>query len=367
MADDKLTQKAGDNAQQVQVDTVIINNGLTEGQVRQIYSEMSVRAKEEYTAEANQTVEKRITDFENILIQRIEKIENGFKAFADPEFQLELKKAQVTSACTDKEADYEMLSELLLHRIENKDNRRVKASISKAVEIVDKIDDDALCGLTVAYSILQFSPVSQGIHDGLEILDKLFYKLITQNLPRGSSWISYLDILDVIRFSDFASFKKLHDYYFDSLSGYTASGIKKESEEYIKALAILRNANLYKDVLLDHELLEGYVRLPVTKLNNYKDLTKTVWDAEKGGFKNAELNETEHKAFDEITKLYSKDPKLNKCLKENFAKMWNSFESLSKIQEWWDTIPKQFSITPIGKVLAHANAQRYERIPEISF
>ena len=132
-------------------------------------------------------------------------------------------------------------------------------------------------------------------------------------------------------------------------------------------MAILRNANLYKDVLLDHELLEGYVRLPVTKLNNYKDLTKTVWDAEKGGFKNAELNETEHKAFDEITKLYSKDPKLNKCLKENFAKMWNSFESLSKIQEWWDTIPKQFSITPIGKVLAHANAQRYERIPEISF
>ena len=141
MADEKLTQKAkdhvqqaGDNAQQIQVETVIINNGLNESQVRAICSEMSYKAMEEYTAESHLTVEKRISDFANVLIPRIEKIENGFEAFADPEFQVELKKAQISSACTDREADYEMLAELLLHRVENKDNRRVKASITKAVE-----------------------------------------------------------------------------------------------------------------------------------------------------------------------------------------------------------------------------------------
>lgn len=99
MADEKLTQKAkdhvqqaGDNAQQIQAGTVIINNGINEVQARELYSEMSKKAMKEYTAESHSLIEKRITDFANILIPRIEKIENGLEAFADPEFQVELKK-----------------------------------------------------------------------------------------------------------------------------------------------------------------------------------------------------------------------------------------------------------------------------------
>lgn len=92
MAENKQTQKAGDNSQQIQASTVIINKGIDEAQVRKICSEVSHKAMEEYTAESYLTVEKRISDFANVLIPRIEKIENGFEAFADPEFQVELKK-----------------------------------------------------------------------------------------------------------------------------------------------------------------------------------------------------------------------------------------------------------------------------------
>ena len=224
MADEKLTQKAkdhvqqaGDNAQQIQAETVIINNGINEAQARELYSEMSKKAMKEYTAESHSLIEKRITDFANILIPRIEKIENGLEAFADPEFQVELKKAQVASACTDKEADYEMLSELLLHRIENKDNRRAKASISKAVEIVDKIEDDGLCGLTVVYLAEKISVNMGEIKKGLSILNDTFSNVINTDLPTGISWISYLDILDVIRASDLSEFRKFEEYCFISI------------------------------------------------------------------------------------------------------------------------------------------------------
>ena len=231
MAENKQIQKAGDNAQQFQGNTINVYNGLNEAQVRHIYSEMSIKAMEEYTAEAHKTIEKRLKDFAEILIPRIEKIENGFAAFADPEFQVELKKAQVASACTDKEADYEMLSELLLHRIENRDNRRAKASISKAVEIVDKIEDDGLCGLTVVYLAEKISVNMGEIRKGFSILNDSFSKIINTDLPTGNSWISYLDILDAIRASNMSEFRKFSDYYFDRFNGYSSVGICKNSND----------------------------------------------------------------------------------------------------------------------------------------
>ena len=82
MADDKLIQKAGDNAQQIQGQTINVYYGLDETQVRQIYKDMSQKAMEEYTAESHLTIEKRINDFANVLVPRIERIENGFEMLA---------------------------------------------------------------------------------------------------------------------------------------------------------------------------------------------------------------------------------------------------------------------------------------------
>lgn len=371
MADEKLTQKAkdhvqqaGDNAQQIQVETVIINNGLNESQVRAICSEMSYKAMEEYTAESHLTVEKRISDFANVLIPRIEKIENGFEAFADPEFQVELKKAQISSACTDREADYEMLAELLLHRVENKDNRRVKASITKAVEIVDKIDDDALQALTVAYSVIQFSPANGMIKDGLNTLNHLFGQLPIKQLPKDDSWISYLDILDVIRPSQFGNFKRFIELYSEKLTGYTTVGIKKDSENYYKALEILNKANLGENVFVEHELLDGYLRLPIPYKNHILE-TKQYVIFHLGINSVIIFDENAKSAINQVWELYEKNDELTNQIKEKFAELFNSFESLVVVKEWWDNIPNSFSVTPIGKVLAHANAQRYTQLPEI--
>ena len=374
MADEKLTQKAkdhvqqaGDNAQQIQAGTVIINNGINESQARELYSEMSKKAMKEYTAESHLLIEKRIADFANVLIPRIEKIENGFEAFSDPEFQIELKKAQVASACTDKEADYEMLSELLLHRIENKDNRRAKASISKAVEIVDKIEDDGLCGLTVVYLAEKISVNIGEIGKGLSILNDILSKVINVELPIGSYWTSYLDILDVIRVSDINEFKKFYEYCYERFSGYTTIGICKKSTEYEKAVEILKSVRLNENTLIPHELLDGYVRLPLPILADFSNLKKNVALPNTPLLVQFNLYENEISALKSIEKLYSQDHTRKEEVKNAFFDLLNSFDSLRKIKDWWDSIPRYFSITPIGQVLAHANAQRYIEIPDIEF
>ena len=47
---------------------------------------------QDYTKEAYRIAEERITCFENKLLPRIEEIENAIPMFADPVFQVQLKK-----------------------------------------------------------------------------------------------------------------------------------------------------------------------------------------------------------------------------------------------------------------------------------
>ena len=365
VANEKLTQKAkdhvqqaGDNSQQIQASTVIINNGINEIQARELYSEMSKKAMQEYTAESHLLIEKRIADFENVLIPRIEKIENGFESFADPEFQLELRKAQVSSACTDREADYEMLTELLIHRVENKDNRRVKASISKAVEIVDKIDDESLTALTVVYSVLNLLPLSGSIKSGFEMMNSLLNSVANTELPNDYNWISYLDILDILRPTSFGKFKKLSEYYFETLTGYTAVGINKDSENYKKAKENLAGANMNIGVLVEHELLDGYVRLPIPEINNYQGLTLGKMIPNTNVFVPIKVEKREIDVLDSIWELYSNEFDKKEIIKQNYNSLWNQYDNLKRIETWWNSFPTSFTITPIGEVLAHANAQR---------
>lgn len=367
MDNEKMKQIAGKDSQQIQGQTINIYNGISESDVRKICSEMTFIAMEKYSVESHFTVEKRIKDFAEILIPRIEKIENGFESFADPEFQLELTKAQVSAACTDKEADYEMLSELLAQRVEKKDNRRIKASISKAVEIVDKIEDDGLCGLTVAYAILRLSPLTGYIKTGLKVLDDMYSKLITISLPVGNSWTSYLDILDVIRVSNVGSFKKLNTIFEELLSGYTVVGIKKDSEDYKKALNILKEVGLNESFLVDHELLDGYVRVPLVKNGRFDGVKNSIIIPGFNVTIPIELVDEQKTALRNICELYDNNPSLMGDVKRRFNELFGNYHNLQIVQEWWDSLHHSFSITPIGEVIAHANAKRYIDIPELSF
>ena len=78
-----------------------------------------------------------------------------------------------------------MLTELLAHRVEKKSDRKTKASISKAVEIVDQIDDDALCGLTVVYAINSWATVAGHILSRLTHHERSIFSSV---LPRPPNW-----------------------------------------------------------------------------------------------------------------------------------------------------------------------------------
>lgn len=359
MTVDKQTQKAGENSQLMQAGTIYIYNGIDEKRAREICAETYAVARRDFTADAYACANERVQQFENSLLPRMLEIEGALSAFSDPAFQFLLTSAQRTAAATERDVDYDMLAELLVCRIAKGANRKNRTGISRAVEIIDKIDDDALCALTVVHAVNKVLPLSGYCKSGLKVLDNLFEKLIYMDLPSGTDWIEHLDILDAVRINSIGSFKKTLEYYPERLEGYSSAGICINSDEYKKAMDMLSETGLDSSFLVPNELLDGYARIPIVN----KDAIERIF---KLPIQQDEINEKEIEALEAIWSLYTTDSTAKEAAISAFMQEWGSYPSLQKLHTWWDTLPVAFDITQVGTVLAHTNARRCDKtIPEL--
>lgn len=359
----KQIQEAGDNSQQLQADKMIVNIGIDEKRAREIYHEMNLQVRRDYSQEALAVANSRVAEFENQLLPKMEAVEGALEAFADPSFQLLLIEAQKTAASTERPADYDLLSELLIHRFQKGENRITRAGISRAVEIVDEISDEALLGLTVFHSVSYFFPASGDIHQGLNVLNDLFGKLFYNKLPTGNEWLDHLDILDAVRINSFGNLKKIQQYYPETLVGYIEVGIEKESENYHKAIELLTSNNLPQNILVDHALNSNFSRMNLSNRNQIDSLTLQHQIQIDGNsvLVPIPLKEGQKNAIRSIYDLYKQDETIKQENIKVFMEEWDKRQNLQTLREWWDSIGTSIQLTSVGKVLAHSNAQRCDK------
>lgn len=311
----KHTQQAGDNSQQMQANniTIINNNGLTEEQVnervKKVVNELIPVAIKEYTEEARETANERIAKLENFILPRISQVDGMMESFADPAFQRLLVKAEQEAAVSERDADYELLTELLVCHVQKGDDRKNRAGIIKATEIVDMVDNDALCGLTIINTLESIKPAWGNVSEGLAVLNRLYKKLEYMDLPMGIEWLEHLDALGAIRLSSgITTLKKFSEYYPGVLTGYACVGIKKGSEEHKKAVELLSTVNIGRSGLVDNYFLDGYVRLEIVNKNHIDSLK--IADSE--GVHN--IRPDEKKIFDDIWNMYEKNSALQNMI-----------------------------------------------------
>lgn len=360
---DKQSQKGGDLSTNIQAESMILNVGIDEKRAREIYHEMNLQVKKDYSLEALEIANKRVTEFEDSLMSKMEGVDGALEAFSDPSFQLLLVEAQKTAASTERPADYDLLSELLIHRFEKGENRFTRAGISRAVEIVDEIADDALLGLTVLHAVSTFFPVSGDINNGLNILNDLFGKLFYEKLPVGQDWLDHLDILDAVRLNTFGNLKKIQEYYPEQLTGYIDVGIEKNSENHDKAIEILKNTNLSQNILINHAFNDGFLRLNISHKNQISSLSLQQQIVENGKIKilPTSLSQEQINAIKSVYELYKQDSKIKQENIKLFMEEWDKKANLKILKEWWNNLDILIQITSVGKVLAHSNAQRCDK------
>jgi len=357
------SQKGGDNSTNVQAQQMIVHIGIDEKRAREIYQEMNMQLRNDYTQEALTVANSRIKEFEDSLMPKMAQVDGALEAFADPSFQLLLIEAQKTAAATERPADYDLLSELLIHRFKKGENRIARAGISLAVDIVDKVADDALLGLTVMHAVDSFIPLTGDIHQGLDVLDNLFGKIIYSRLPIGQEWLDHLDILDAVRINPLGGLKKIGQYYTEVLSGYVDVGIEKNTENYNRAVEIVKKAGLPVDSLIEHAFNNDFVRIRACNRNGIGELIINVTSSYFGGVTHSQnkLSKEQVDALESVYDLYSQDGEKKQKNIQLFIAEWDRRPNLKILREWWDNIGVSVTTTSVGKVLAHSNAQRCDK------
>jgi len=365
----RQSQKGGDNSTNIQAEHMVMQVGIDEKRAREVFQEMNLQLRMEYTQEALDIANARVSEFEESLMPKMEQVDGALEAFADPSFQLLVIEAQKTAASTERPADYDLLSELLVHRFKKGENRIARAGISLAVGIVDKVSDDALLGLTVAHAVNSFYPITGNIYQGLDVLNELFGKVLYGKLPMGQEWLDHLDILNAVRLNSFGSLKKIEQYYPEILAGYTDVGIEQGSDNHTKAVEILENNNLPRDLLIDHSFNAKFQRIFVTNREQIESITLQQQVLHEGSFVLVPVNlsQDQIKAINSIYDLYSNDGELKQSNIKLFMAEWDNRPNLKVLKEWWDKIPIILTITSAGKVLAHSNAQRCDnKLPPLN-
>ena len=357
----KQSQNAGDNSTQMQATT--INNyystisGIDETRARDICKEEFAIARQNWTKEAVMIADQRVHQLEDKLMPMMLAHDKSLSFFGDPAFQLTLRQAQISAASSDRESDYEMLSKLLLHRIEQGNNLDRRLGVCKAIEIVNQVTEEALIALTMVYVVTKFIPVSNNVSEGLSVLDKLYGRILDGNkLPTENSWMENLDLLSAIRLGvqNISKFKKFDEFIPSKLKKYLVSGIDEKSEEFNELRNEFIKVGLPVNCFVQHGLKPNFVKLDI---NEEIEKIHITLKCDNGSMLTIPLSEEQKSVVSKAISLLKKDESTNSSTKELLLDKWNKYPNLKTIKDWWNSLPLYFSITPSGVALANAYAQ----------
>ena len=300
-----------------------------EEKAKQISEYSAKQIMKEYFSNADELAQKRMNDFENRFIPKLAKIENALEIFNDPAFKLIYRKAQIQAATTTRESDYNILSELLIHRYKKQNNKASYVGINGAIEILEQISDESLVALTVVTTIFMgICPTTSNITDGLNSMNILFESLLFCDLPNNNDWLDQLDILKAIRLNSFSWLTKLKDFYLQDLDGYFCVGIDRDSENYLQAINLLKHYGL-ENILVDHELIDNHVRLPLTRTTEIDKLNKI----QSNGLV-LPLSQEKKECLHKVVDLYDKATDKKNIVLNKFYEKFDGFSTLKTIHDW---------------------------------
>ncbi len=363
----KSTQKANDNAIQIQADTVKL--GLTEEDVRAMMIYEGKRILAESKLIASDVAIERINAYIDVLIPRLIKAEI-IQAFSDPAIQVLLNKTEKTALCTNRESDYEMLSELLINRVKKGNDYVVKAATNKAVEIIEDISEEALLGITLLFAVKKLVPEAGISNVGIQVLDSLYGKLINNDkLPVEQYWIENLELVQAIRIIPFSADSKFNEILYKSLEGYFMDGINNSSERYKEVVKKISEANLPPSLLVKNPYLDGYYLLAfswIEKIGEIK-INRLLGNQKVIEFG---LTDKQIDLLKDIYNSYEKNPNNINLIKNKFKEQLKEYSNLEKVSLWWDNnVANKFNVqlTPVGNILAQVNAKRLDdRVPGLN-
>ncbi len=348
MTGSEQSQKGGQGSKQVQIaGDYIVNVGITEERAQEISLANARRVVEEFAVESHQILQARVEELDQRVIKNLSNVD-ALDSFADPAFIRSYKKAQEGAASSERPADYDMLAALLIDRAKNPRERPRIVGIDGAIDIVDRIDSEALRALTVSNAVAQWTATSPVIALGLDLFESIYSSLLDGPLPEGTDWLDHLDALNALRRNPLSGMKKMEQYYGEQLNGYIAPGAAFDAAPQFVGADLAEEP--WPVLVLPHELKNGHVRIGVP---NGAALEKMLRHAGKS---ETYVQTVMSQAASEFGLGQQDD-----LARTELMNKIHELPSFGAVAEWWDRhADSGYYITPIGRALARANAFRLD-------
>ena len=368
---------SGAGSQQIQIAGDLVQVlSVTEQRAVEIAREQSRIAIQDFTAEASAQAAIRMERVVNKVVDELS-TRGLLESFADPAFQVLLRKTQLHAATTSEDADYELLSKLLLERAE-KPSKPIHMVVTRAVEVVEYIDPEALMGLMFLWVAVGVGPAGSDPKAGLAAIDNLVSKLLSDGeLPSRSGWLQRLDSMGCIHYRPMGQSIQIGmaewlDVLLNQRSGYVCEGIFPADVDAMRAKLNRIIPNL-GSIVVEHSFLPGRFRINAISsaqlLRNLKDQLELMRSLK------AQLHSEAIRLLPILPMLEGLSAKqelanlllearldtVNAEAKANLLKYVEAqLPNLQKLRDWWDGLSGLTQITPVGIAIAFSNAKRFD-------
>jgi hypothetical protein len=372
-------QRSGPGSQQIQVAGDLVMVGLTQERAIEMVREQARLAVQEFTAEAECVALERINSFGEKLVGDLAEL-GLLKAFADPAFQVLLRKAQLHAAATTEDSDHELLSKLLSERAAEP-SKPMHMVVTRAAEVVEQIDTVALRGMLFLWFAPTVAPSAADPASGLAAIDSLISKLSEgEEFPVGTGWLQRLDLMNCINYSPpgLQSMYKWHDILLRTTPGYACEGISASDVDAIR-IRLNRIIPNLGSIVVEHPFVPGSFRingLSSTQLMKVLDPSLQLLTQARAQMPSAAMNQLaidnplQTLGMREDLQAVLTEARMDDINDEAKAKMLeyidSQFPNLCRMRHWWDDLKGVVEITPVGTAIAYSNAKRFDQLTGLS-
>jgi len=338
MINDKISkQEGGDNSTNLQGQTIVINQGITYQDAKNIaadvfksnYLELSVKAADT----ARQRAEELIDDF---LAEVKERNPEAINTMESPGMQYAIFTAQKEYAKTGDKDLADMLVDILVDRAAQEERNLKQIVLDESLSIVPKLTLSQLDTLTIIF-ILKYSKNQQV--GSIPLLKKYFEEYIspfTSLLSKEDSLYQHLEFAGCASIS--MGSIKIEDRILKTYKGIFCKGFTKEQFEATGVLPM----DKYSSIII--RCLQNNMKFQLAAID---DETFEVIAKEKG------IGETEIAKLKPLMNNYQ----LNAGETKELIKQQGDFMNI--LFDVWDNSPlKNMTLTSVGITIATANLRR---------
>ncbi|MBU1705967.1 hypothetical protein KKG19_04575 [Patescibacteria group bacterium] len=189
----KQSQKSGDNSTNLQAQNLIVNQGLSYGDVKEIALDIFNTNFLELSQEALQTAVKRAEEITNKFIEKLKIEKPGtIDAVKDPGFQYALFEAQKSYAKTGDKDMSDVLIDVLVDRVEHGERDLRQIVLDECISVIPKLTSSQLDTLTIVFLLKYTRNFNIGDFSSLKQYLEVYIKPFVDNLSKEQSLFQHL-------------------------------------------------------------------------------------------------------------------------------------------------------------------------------